>query len=124
MPTTEPIFYTIPSRFLDATEFDEKEKHFMVSLCAYLELHKVDQNDVDNMKEAVLNFVSNQVEDWMKITDYEKLDKVIDATFKRLCEGQAFLRNREGLPQIYWEEVLLNHVKLIATFNHVLMLKK
>jgi hypothetical protein len=102
----EPIYYTIPSRFLFATDFDEKEKHFMVSLCAYLGLHKVDRDDVDNMKEAVLNFVANQVEDWTKITDYEQLDNIIKANFKLLCEAQSFLKNREGSPQIYWEDVL------------------
>lgn len=120
--STEPIYYTVSSRFLFLPT--QGEKDFMVSLCDRLGLNEFDKNNIDSMKDAVLGFLTNQVEDWMKITDNQQLDEIIDTNFKLLCEAQSFLTTREGTRQTQWEEVLLNHVKLISTFNHILMLNK
>lgn len=122
MATQEPIFYTVPSLFLEATEHHRKEQDFMAALCFYLGINDADREDIDTMKEAVNNYIINQVESWMKEKNRVTIECILNNNFKRLCEAQGFLNQREGIPQIYWIQVLENHVKLIATYSHILNL--
>lgn len=124
VPTTEPIFYTVPSLFLEATEHDKTEKHFLTSLCFYLGVKNLDRDDIDSMKEAINNYIVNQVEDWMKEKSPVTIECILNTNFKRLCAAQSFLNERDGTPQIYWKQVLENHVKLIACYSHILNVRR
>lgn len=120
MPATERVFQTVSSHFLDSTGWDRKEKDFLSTLCFYLGIKIANRDDFDSMKHAINNYILDQVDDWMKEKDPAIIDGILDGNLKRLREAQAFLRDREGTPQIHWKQVLENHVKLIAAYSHIL----
>lgn len=126
MPTTEPIFYTVPSALLfgGVSESEQEEQDFLKSLCFYLGINQIDKSETDKMKEAINNYIVNQVEDWMKEKDPVTLECIINNSFKRLCSAQSFLNGRDGRLQIHWLQVLDNHVKLIAAYSHILSLSR
>lgn len=130
----EPIYQTIPSTFLEAANFaqSENERLFMYHLVHCLGIYdKVDRQNTDNMKEAVNNYILDQVDDWMKQKDPAIIDGILDGNLKRLREAQSFITERVGGRQLFqkeivgvrqsnWEKVLENHVKLIAAYSHIL----
>ena len=121
MPTTEPIFQTVSSCFLEATKHYKEKRTFMWDLCICLGLYgQIHRDDVDGMKEAVNGFILNQVQDWIKETDPVTIECILSNNFKRLCEAGKFIEEREGAKQIHWQKVIENHVKLIASYSHIL----
>jgi hypothetical protein len=123
--TPEPIFLTIPTKFI--RQQDNREIDFLVSLCHWLKISTPEPVDItteaiDKMKEAVNLYIVNQVGNWMEIQDKKELECILLSNFKKLSGAREFLKYRKGTRQIYWEEVLRNHRKLIKTYWHILKL--
>lgn len=116
----EPLWYTTPAS-LDLVVLKDKghrETELLTSLCDRLFL---DWNsaDIDGMKSAINNYILNQVDVWFTLGNKELKDSC-QTSFKRLCEAQAYLRERPGTYQVYWAAVLENHIKLIASYSDII----
>ena len=125
--TPEPIFLMIPTEFV--RQKDNREIDFLVLLCQQLKISVPETADitteaVNRMKEAINFYIVNQVDDWMEIQDKEDLERFLLSNFKKLSDAREFLKFRRGTRQIFWEEVLKNHRKLIKTYWHILRLAK
>lgn len=124
MLAKEMVFHAVLGKSLNSTGCDKTEKDFLSALCFHLGIKTVDEDTIDSMKEAVLNFILNQVEDWVKIENKDNLEGNLLSNLKKLGDALEHLKYRQGTRQIYWEQVLKNHRKLIKAYFHILTISR